>query len=196
MVKIQLVDKNVGMCAEWKNHFHGYDNVSVYCSDFFSKKTDCIVSPGNSFGFMDGSLDLAISKHLGWQVQEKLKSIIRTLPMKEILVGEAILVETDFPEIPYCIAAPTMRIPMIINETPNSYLASKAVFNLLKNNPQIQTVTISGLATGVGKVPFKYCARQMKMAYDEVILDQFIEPRTWVEALTNHTMMLSDIQPY
>jgi len=74
---IQLVDRNNEMCEQWASHYKGCNDVIVHCGDFFSLKTDCVVSPANSFGFMDGGLDLAISNKLGWQVQKKLQKQIQ-----------------------------------------------------------------------------------------------------------------------
>ncbi len=75
-MKIQLIDRNKEMCEQWNLLFKDCKDVVIHCGDFFSLQTDCVVSPANSFGFMDGALDLAISKKLGWQVQEKLQKQI------------------------------------------------------------------------------------------------------------------------
>jgi len=41
-------------------------------------------------------------------------------------VGAAEIVETDAPQIPYLIAAPTMRVPMILKHRVHPYLAARA----------------------------------------------------------------------
>jgi hypothetical protein len=41
-------------------------------------------------------------------------------------VGQAVIVATDHPDIPWCISAPTMRIPRDVPETVNAYLAFRA----------------------------------------------------------------------
>jgi hypothetical protein len=61
-MKIQLIDRNKEMCEQWKLQFNDCNDVIIHNGDFFSLKTDCVVSPANSFGFMNGALDLAISK--------------------------------------------------------------------------------------------------------------------------------------
>lgn len=191
-MKIQLIDENKEMCNQWKIHFKDCKDVVIYCGDFFSLSTDCVVSPANSFGFMDGGLDLVISKVIGWQVQEKLQKQIQEKYFGELLVGQAELVETDFKEIPFCIVAPTMRVPQILKDTVNVYLASKAIFYLLKNESRINTVTISGLGTGVGKVPYDVCAKQMKQAYNDIWLGEYKFPNTWYEAQTTHQLLYSN----
>jgi len=187
---IQLVDRNQEMCDKWTTEFIDCDDVIIYCDDFFAPETDCVVSPANSFGFMDGGLDGVITKRLGNQTQTNVKESISKRPMKELLVGEAILIETTNQEIPYCISAPTMRVPMILKNTPNVYLASKAIFNLLLDIQSvglpINRVTISGLGTGVGRVPYEICAKQMKKAYDEIWLGKGNAPESWFVAQQKH----------
>lgn len=192
-MKIQLIDRNLEMCKAWENAFSGCNDVIVHHGDFFSLKTDCVVSPANSFGFMDGSLDLVISQKLGWQVQERLQKQIEEKYLGEILVGQAELVETGVPEIPFCISAPTMRVPLILTNTVNVYLAAKAIFNLLLlEQDRIGSVTISGLGTGVGRVPYDVCAKQMRQAYNEIWLGKYDKPKTWFEAQKRHQLLYSN----
>lgn len=190
-MKIQLIDRNKAMCEQWRIHFKDCDDVVIHNGDFFSLKTDCVVSPANSFGFMDGELDLAISNKLGWQVQKKLQKQIQDKYLGELLVGQAELVETDFKEIPFCISAPTMRVPIILKDTVNVYLAAKAIFGLLKKENRINTVTISGLGTGVGQVPHDVCAKQMKQAYNDVWLGNYVFPNTWQDAHVRHQLLFT-----
>jgi len=200
---IQLVDRSEDMCDAWTTAFidrdgKPCDDVTIYCDDFFAPETDCIVSPANSFGFMDGGLDGVITRRLGKQTQTKVQDAIANRPLKELLVGEAILVDTGNEDIPWCISAPTMRVPMILSGTPNAYLAAKAVFALLKKveakRPDLITrVTISGLGTGVGQVSPEVCANQMRMAYDEVWLDKYERPKTWFDTQQRHQMLYTDV---
>jgi O-acetyl-ADP-ribose deacetylase (regulator of RNase III) len=129
-MKIQLVDRNKEMCDQWKIYFKGCPDVVIYEGDFFDLPTDCVVSPANSFGFMDGGLDAAITRKLGRGVQNRIQQNLANgwYPLGELLVGQAMLVTSDIEEIPYCLSAPTMRVPMILTGTPNVYLAAKAVF--------------------------------------------------------------------
>ena len=137
-------------------------------------------------------LSLATNKNY-LQVQEQLQKRIKEEHNGELLVGQAVLIDSNFISIPFLIAAPTMRDPMILRDSVNVYLASRAIFLLLKqNHRRISIVTISGLGTaGVGKVPYDICAKQMKQAYDEVWLDKFVFPDTWSEAQKNHQLLYS-----
>ena len=191
---IKLIDSNKQMCTAWESQFKGCNDVTIFHGDVFEKSTDCIISPANSFGFMDGGLDLLISEIMGWQIQERLQKEIREKYFGELLVGQALLIDTDFESIPFLISAPTMRVPMILKDSVNVYLASRAIFLLLKqNHHRISIVTFSGLATGIGQVPYDICAKQMKQAYDFVWLDKFVFPKTWSDSQTQHQLLYSDV---
>lgn len=188
--KIQLIDQNKEMCQQWLLYFKDCKDIMVHQGDFFSLKTDCVVSPANSFGFMDGGLDLVISEKMGWHLQDKLQVQIIEKHDGELLVGQALLLETNCEAIPFLIVAPTMRVPQTLDKTVNVYLATKAILRLLKNEPRITTVSISGLGTGVGKVPYEVCAKQMKQAYDEIWLNQYAFPNSWQEAKKKQELIL------
>ncbi len=193
LASVCVVDRSEEMCSQWKIYFKDCEDVFVYHGDIFHLKTDCIVSPANSFGFMDGGIDLLISKKLGWHIQERLQNRIKAKSLGEILVGEAELIDTLNKEIPFCISAPTMRVPMIIKDTVNVYLASKAIFNVLKWANGISSVTICGLGTGVGQVPFDICAKQMKQAYSDIwVKGKYEFPLDWSESQVRHQLLYSN----
>lgn len=188
-MKIQLIDKNEEMCNQWKHHFGGCEDILIYNGGIFDLPTQCIVSPANSFGFMDGGIDKVIIDKIGISAQHKLQDRIKETLFGELLVGESVLILTDHPEIRYMISAPTMRIPTRLRESVNPYLASKAIFALLKVYPDIDIVTIPGLGTGVGKMPFNVCAKQMRKAYDEVWLGIKPSINSWVELNLHHALL-------
>ncbi len=179
------------MDEAWHKYFDGIENVTIHQNSAFAIKTGCVVSPSNSFGFLDGGFDAAITNNLGVQVQVELQTIIRRDYNGELLVGEAILFETKNPQIPYCISAPTMRVPMYLGqESINAYLASRAVFLILKkDNLLFDTITIPGLGTGVGKIPYDLCAYQMRKAYDNFYIGQNRFPLTWWQAQHEHQLL-------
>lgn len=73
------------------------------------------------------------SERFGWHVQDRLRQIIAERHNGELLVGCAEIVETDYVRIRHLIAAPTMRIPTVLEpQTVNPYLASRAVFLLIQ----------------------------------------------------------------
>ena len=70
--KITLIDSKSSLCEAWRNAFADYPEVGVLAGDYFQRDADAIVSPANSFGFMDGGLDLAIKEELGHQAEEDI----------------------------------------------------------------------------------------------------------------------------
>ena len=72
MFKLILVDINKTLCSELQERFESYPNVQVENKRFEDlEEFDCMVSPANSFGLMDGGVDAAITKFFGEQLQER-----------------------------------------------------------------------------------------------------------------------------
>lgn len=176
------------LITAWKAFFAGEENVHIVEGDITQVPCDAIVSPANSFGFMDGGLDYALSVRLGWELEKKLQARIARLPMGELLVGQALLMDTGDAGIPYLISAPTMRVPTNFNipTSVNAYLAMKAILVCAQTEPRIQTVAIPGLATGTGRMPADVCARQMYEAYRETVLGHRPHFATFGEAQKHH----------
>lgn len=189
----------------WQNFCGNLPDVEIYHGSILDLSVDAIVSPANSYGFMDGGIDLLYSHRLGWLVQERLQKIIREKHYGELLIGQAEIVETDVEQIPFVISAPTMRVPMILKDSVNPYLAARAVFLLIKHgtffdgnyrgeqiNKFVQSVAFSGLATGVGRIGFNTCARQMQKAIEDFILGKYSFPISWVDASAKHQELYTD----
>jgi O-acetyl-ADP-ribose deacetylase (regulator of RNase III) len=194
-MNIILSDRNADLTGAWREVFASEKNAMVTSESILSVECDAIVSPANSFGFMDGGLDLQLSLFLGWHVRERVQALIRARPMGELLVGEAVVVPTGHPGIPWLICAPTMRVPMIAKTTVNSYLAMKAVLVAAKAHeavPSIRTIAIPGLATGVGKMIPVTAARQMHAAYVEVVHGNAIFPASFGDAQRAHVRLNRD----
>jgi O-acetyl-ADP-ribose deacetylase (regulator of RNase III) len=195
----------------WKKFCGDLEHVTVYHGSILEVECDAVVSPANSFGFMDGGIDLLYSRYFGWEVQKRLQSLIKQRHHGELLVGAAEIVSTDNSEIPYAIAAPTMRVPMILRDTVNPYLAARATLLLVKystfpdgpNKGQyimdhVKSLAFPGLGTGVGQVGSNTCASQVRQAIEEVLQDKYTFPKTWSEAQSRHqklyTNFLRDLQ--
>jgi len=204
-LKVILAAREPDLAMAWERHCGDLPDVSIYRGSILDPTVDAVVSPANSFGFMDGGIDHLYSVHFGWDVQERLQELIRTRHHGELLVGTAEIVETGHPRIPFLIAAPTMRVPMILRDSVNPYLAARAVFRLLKHGvvpagalagerveAVISSVALPGLGTGVGRVDPDTCARQVRAAFEEVVLGRGQFPRSWAEAQERHQMLYGD----
>lgn len=187
-VKIILSGLQPKLLDAWTEFFNTEVNVSIVETDITRLKCDAVVSPANSFGFMDGGLDYALSERFGWDLEKRLQKIIKELPEGELLVGQAIILETGDNIIPYLISAPTMRIPTNYNidTSINAYLAMKAILIKAKREERIKTVAIPGLCTGVGRMQPIIAARQMFQAYKEIILEEKMDFANFGDAQTYH----------
>jgi len=183
-----LIDKNPKMVEAWKDFFSEEENVKILEGDLTNVSCDAIVSPANSFGFMDGGVDYAISMRLGWDLQFELQKKIKKLPEGELLVGRAMIIETGDELIPYLVSAPTMRVPMNFNISTsiNAYLAMKATLIESKNHPNIDQIAIPGFCTGVGKMPTEIAAKQMYQAFKEIIKEEKMDFQDFGEAQKYH----------
>lgn len=173
--RIVLIDAQPGLVTAWQQAFAEIGSIQILAGDYFQQPADAIVSPANSFGIMDGGLDLAIRDTLGYDVQSRLQEVIVEKYHGELPVGAAVIIETGHDRWPHLVAAPTMRIPESVSGTLNAYLAFRAVlvavknFNLSGGPRRIDSVVCSGLATGVGGMTAQRCARQMLLAYKSVL---------------------------
>lgn len=90
-----LCDCNPILCTEWEKNFRDEPKVQIVCGDFKSvPEYDCIVSPANSFGIMDGGLDLALINYFGNELMKRVQDRIKTEYAGEQPVGTCLIVET------------------------------------------------------------------------------------------------------
>ena len=170
-MKLILVDIKDDMCIAWRAYFDGLPDVEIVKGNFaLLPKFDCMVSAANSFGIMDGGVDLAIIDYFGVGLMRRVQEIIREDYLGEQPVGTSIIVETDNDEHPYIAHTPTMRVPMNISHTDNVYLAMWSMLLAVRKfnqsaNRSIEVIACPGLGTGYGRVPFTEAARQMALAY-------------------------------
>ena len=174
MIYLRDSDPNIGDALS--SAFNGISSVHVSTGDIFDITADAIVSPANSFGYMDGAIDLVYSHFFGWGLQTKLQKIIQDKHYGELIVGNAEIVATGHTKIPYLISAPTMRVPCDVSTTINAYLAFRAALIAVLNfNYQhlsgIKSILCPGLGTGVGGISPFDCAKQIRTAYDVILGD-------------------------
>lgn len=187
-------DRNPFMVDAWKVFFKNEPDVIISQGDIFAEEAgepQAVVSPANSYGFMDGGIDFVYSEYFGWNLQERLQGLLRKQHHGMLPIGDAVILRTHHKRIPYLVSAPTMTVPMVVNGSINAYLAMRAVIRAVKehnwkcaNNgtyqcetsegvpvgereheDQIVTVLCPGLGTAVGKMDFKAAAFQMYEAY-------------------------------
>jgi len=204
-MKVLLAAVDEELAGAWRRFCGDLDFVTIHEGSILDAKADAVVSPANSFGFMDGGIDALYTKRFGRGVQERLQERIRMVHGGELLVGLAEIIETGDASCPFCIAAPTMRVPMILRDTVNPYLAARAALRLVAQgtfsdgplageriSSRVQAVAFPGLGTGVGGVGSNTCARQMRAAIEEVLLGRSSFPATWADAQARHQLLYGD----
>lgn len=186
-IKFIFVDQNASMVEAWRREFGNYspEEVEILQGDIWQKPASAIVSPANSFGFMDGGIDAVYTRRFGPKLQVTLQDKLAKYYDGELPVGQGVFVRTGDPSYPYLISAPTMRVPGDVSMTPNAFLSLKAaikvaltineIYHLRESKrregdlplkpDRITSILCPGLGTGVGGMPFERCAAQMHKAY-------------------------------
>lgn len=201
-MKLVLAAVEAGLHDAWLKAFDGVPDVDVCRGSILDMPCDAVVSPANSFGFMDGGIDGAYLHYFGQSIEARVRLKIARDHGGELLVGLSDIVETGHRSIPYLIVAPTMRVPMNLVDTVNPYLSARAVFRLWRDGTLsegsrsgekvaavVKTVAMPGLASGVGKVPFATVAKQVRQAYDDIVLRKFEAPDSWADASERHQLL-------
>ena len=188
----------------FEEHCGHLQNVSVFKGSIFDVDCDTVVSPANSFGFMDGGIDSWYRWRFGDKIQDSVRMAILRYWHGELPVGTAEIVETHDDEVPFLIAAPTMRVPMILGpESINPYLAMRAVIMLIRRErfrdgvfkgeeikSKVKKIALPGLGTGVGKVPADMAAHQIKEAISQHSEGKHSLPKSWFLASEAHQHLL------
>jgi len=166
---LHFVDTSGDLIEELRRAFAGASDVTCTTGDILAVARHALVSPANSYGFMDGGIDAAYSAFFGAQLQVAVQQAINRRPEGHLPVGASLAVRTGHARIPYLIVAPTMQFP---EEVPsqNCYRAMRAILRLVKAEPELgREVFCPGLATGTGRVPAGEAAAEMFRAYADVV---------------------------
>jgi O-acetyl-ADP-ribose deacetylase (regulator of RNase III) len=170
-MKLILVDPKAALCEALRERFAGLPDVEIV-QGYFEQlpEFDCMISAANSFGLMDGGVDLAITQFFGNPLMYHVQERILDEYLGEQPVGTSMIVETGHPKHPFVAHTPTMRVPMAIAHTDNVYKAMWAMLLAVRQHNQtaarrIEIVACPGLGTHTGEVPFQQAAKQMALAY-------------------------------
>jgi O-acetyl-ADP-ribose deacetylase (regulator of RNase III) len=177
---LMLRDTNPDMVLAWLEAFADEGPWSIGGNNILRQKADAIVSPANSYGFMDGGIDRAYRNHFGLGLQTRLQRVIEHKWSGLLPVGEAVVVSTNNNWIPQMVAAPTMERPGDVSRTQNAFLATRAALRAVRQYNRwaaehathgIHSILFPGMATGIGCMPTDEAARQMRAAVDEALTE-------------------------
>ena len=165
-MKLHLVDINTDLITEWEKAFSEFENVTVQCADILTVAENTIVSPANSYGFMDGGIDRLYTDFFGLRPQTEIQQYIATREEGFLPVGAAVLVNTGHKKVPFMISAPTM---MSLGAVPpsNCFYAMAAILFVADKHKKDKVTDIycPGLATLTGRVAPDIAAVEMANAY-------------------------------
>ena len=164
-MNLHLVDLNPPVVNAWLNAFKPYPEVTVELGDLLSVAHHCVVSPANSYGYMDGGIDDAYRNYFGLDIEKKVQDAIRCRREGNLPVGASLVIRTGHARIPFMIVAPTMATPERV-ESSNCYRAMRAMLRIVDDEIG-KDIFCPGLATGVGRVPFDDAATEMAQAYED-----------------------------
>lgn len=168
---LNLLDNKTVITNTWSLYFQNEPNVEVVCDDFGhfmdTRDVDCVVSPANSYGLMDGGYDLAISRWFGNNLMEKAKSYILDHFKGEQPIGSSFIIDTEKNGIKL-IHTPTMRVPSVIKDPMVIYTCMRTCLMTAWDN-NIQNIVIPAFGGGCGCVPPQTICRMMYEAYTQVM---------------------------
>jgi len=193
-IKIHFVsqDKNLPFYME---KFFNLPNITFEAKNIMDcEAADCIVSPGNSYGQMDGGIDAVLSNILSNDIGKKVRKQIAQYYCGEKPIGTCLIVETDNPKFPYLAHSPTMVIPKNVDGTLNAYYAFKALLSSvlvhnLSEKRKIKSILTTTFCTGCGDMPLKKSIKQMRYAFD--VVNKGIKPK-WNSA-NKHYLKLQNL---
>jgi O-acetyl-ADP-ribose deacetylase (regulator of RNase III) len=161
-----------------------------------------IVSPGNSFGEMNGGVDGTINTHLSaystyhrmdWYVQSSINERFAG----ELPVGSHVIISViDHPKREWLIYTPTMRVAEEVSTGINAYLAFRsALLGAIDMNKidksdkkDFELIACPLFCTGAGSMNIHTACKQMREAYDSIKYGSLIK-KDWQVYHTHHRML-------
>ncbi|ABK44497.1 Appr-1-p processing domain protein [Magnetococcus marinus MC-1] len=173
--EIIFVDQNDDVIRSLWHVFGGWSGISFFSGDLLSVASNTVVSPANSYGYMDGGIDAEYVNFFGQGLQTKVQEGISRREEGFLPVGAAMFVKTGNALIPNMIVAPTMMQPGGVPPS-NVFYAMSAILNMaMKKQKEITHLYVPGLGTGVGLVQPEIAAQEMFMAYEKFVGRVFSE---------------------
>ena len=175
-MKIYLLDHNANMTDAWAKYFSKKTDIHIVCDDFANfmnehPTIDGIVSPGNSFGLMDGGYDKAIINYFGtWLMKDVQKTILKYF-YGEQGVGTCLIITTPITNTVddkiLLLHTPTMRTPEKIYDIRVIYQCMRETLIAAEHSNRTEIV-IPAFGACTGGVPCDDVARMMFLAYKQI----------------------------
>lgn len=158
-------------------------NIKAYHGDFrtLEMSYDCIVSPGNSHGIMDGGIDMPIARMFGHYAEfiERVQTHLKKECNFKQIPGSATLIPTGDARCRYLIHTPTMLVPLPIQDKTVVYWCFYNLLQSASTAPDIKRICMSGLGTGAGRVRGCEFIKLVTLAYDHFIENSLRTSIAW-----------------
>ena len=169
-MKIYFLDKSKGKMSFMKRYFQGEKDVEFICEDLetFLNTTpvECVVSPANSFGIMDGGYDFYITKYFGEQLQRRVQEYIIKHYNGEQPIGTSFYIKANN-KGQSLIHTPTMQTPRAIKDKLVIYQCMRSTLMCAKQH-KVKSIVIPLFGCGTGSVHPQIVAEMMGKAYDQL----------------------------
>jgi O-acetyl-ADP-ribose deacetylase (regulator of RNase III) len=169
-MKIYILERNRRKAKVFEEIFEK-EMVEVVCDDFLdfmaTTKVDCVVSPANAYGLMDGGYDLAITEWFGDQLQKRVQQYIIDNYCGEQPVGSSFIIDAG-KDGQKLIHTPTMRVPSKIVDASIVYQCMRTtLMTAIKND--IKSIVIPVFGGLTGGVADLTAAKLMWLGYKQVM---------------------------
>ena len=161
----------------WGLGYEGYVmRIENYVPDS-SKKRTYYVSPANSLCFMDGGIDLALSRIVFPGIERRIKTIVKYLNHLNLLgrtylpIGSSIIEYVD--EKKALVVSPTMLLPQNVSKTKNAYYTTMAIlYNILINRKEVLEdidILFTSFCCGYGKMDIDTSIQQIEQGIKDYV---------------------------
>ena len=168
-MKIYIIEKLRPRMEYIKLYFR-HDEIVFVEEDFSSfmrkENVECIVSPANAFGLMDGGYDLAITQWFGPELQKRVQQYIIDNYYGEQPVGTSFIIDAN-EKGQKLIHTPSMQTPREILDPFVVYQCMRSTLMCAYQN-NVKSILIPLFGGGCGGVHPQIIAKMMKLAYDQI----------------------------
>lgn len=170
-IKIFIIDHDGKKIEHIERYFEKCSNVECVCAslhDFLnSNDVECVVSPGNAFGLMDGGYDEAITEFFGEQLPKRVQQYIIDHYCGEQPVGTSFLLDSGIPGYSI-IHTPSVRSPQPIKDPLVIYQCMRtALMCAIENN--VKSILLPLFGGGCGGISPQVIGDMMSRAYKQLI---------------------------
>lgn len=168
--KIYLLERDARKCSFLRLYFESAPEVETVQDDFRhfmeTRAVQCVVSPANAFGLMDGGYDLAITEWFGDQLQRRVQQYILDRFWGEQPVGTSFLLDAGR-DGQCLIHTPTMRTPQRVLDARVIYQCMRTTL-ICAAEHNVESIVIPMFGGATGGVRPQLAADMMWRAYAQL----------------------------